>query len=259
MCTVCEKRWCTTCVKPVGLVQQHAICPTCGHLVKAAWPVTSGTQSLGGAISRAITTEGLITAFAFAVFHLIAQLFKIFDLIYLSTLVGYYFTIVHHVGDGRVGLPGPSDATDDWVEIVGLALRGMACFALGFVPIIVVLALGHDPSPAAFIGWLAVGQLYLPAAILAVTLTNSGLSMVWPVTWVQVIARAPLPYVRFLVLWLGTVAIGCAIGALTSGLAFALDNIFVDFAVAVIWNLFWFAQASLVGTFIRENATAFGW
>lgn len=71
------------------------------------------------------------------------------------------------------------------------------------------------------------------------------------------IARAPGPYVRFVGMWIVSVAIAVGIMHVTTMVG---DRTWiVDTIVAFVWTLSWIFQASLVGEFIRSNADAFGW
>jgi hypothetical protein len=101
------------------------------------------------------------------------------------------------------------------------------------------------------------GQLYMPAAVLAVTLTSSTLGALWPVAWIKIIARAPAAYAYFALVWIGSLMLGIV---LVIALALQLPRTAIGyFSEGLVWCMFWFAQAVLVGNFIRENAQAFGW
>jgi hypothetical protein len=257
-CTSCAARWCSDCVQRIGYTHRYT-CPACGHGVVPAAPAQIRGGALADIARRVISLEGLTTAAAFTVPFALSRWFQILIVLYLSALVGYYFTIIQHVGDGQDGLPGPSDATEDWIEVVGYALRGVACAALGFAPLIAWFAIERRlPSAELAVVLVVAGQLYMPAMLLAVTFSNSIIGAVWPVAWVRVIARAPLAYARFTALWLASAFAGVVIYVLTA-IAFADFGVFGWIAAALIWNLFWFAQAVLVGQFLRTNREAFGW
>jgi hypothetical protein len=217
------------------------------------------------------SVEGLTTAAAFAIAFAVSRWLPILGVFYAAAVVGYYFFIIHHVGDGGDGLPGPSDAVDSWTENVGLALRGIAVAAIGGLPVYLWFVVTHDlPRPAVAVALVALGQLYVPAAILAIVITNQTFAAVWPPTWFAVIRRAPRAYGRFALRWLASVAIGLVIVAISSPLvdgSFGLQRTTSEplrtyglgaLAVSFVWNLFVFAQAVLVGLFLRENREAFG-
>lgn len=256
-CTSCAARWCSECVTRVGLTHRRS-CPTCGYEATTAVPERAGGE-IADITRRVVSLEGLTTAAAFAVPFALSNWFQVLAGFYLSALVGYYFTIIHHVGASREGLPGPSDATEDWVEICGFALRGIACVAVGFAPLIAWFAVTRDaPTSELTLGLVFAGQIYMPAVVLAVALTNTAVAVIWPVAWVRVIARAPAKYARFVGIWIVSIAVGFAI-YMTTALAFAPYGALGLFGAAIAWNVFWFAQAALVGHFLRANAAAFGW
>lgn len=255
-CTGCAKVWCDACARSVG-VSAHVICPECGHALHGYAPQVPAGDALMGAVRRAISTEGIATAGAMAVLYALGSSLYAIVLIYLATLVSYYFMITHHVGAGLPGLPGPSDTVDHWGDIVPRAIGGVLTAALGLLPIILWSVLVVEPTdPRISIGLLLVGQIYMPAVILAIAVTNSPWAALSPIAWVRVIARAPGPYVRFVGLWVFSVGIGLAWLRIVVELG---DSIPALFVAAFVWNLFWFAQAALVGTYIRQNAEAFGW
>jgi hypothetical protein len=209
-------------------------------------------------VRRVASVEGITTATAFAIAFAVSRWLPIFAVFYAAAVVGYYFFIIHHVGDGGDGLPGPSDAVDSWTENIGLVLRGVAIVVIGGLPVYLWFVVMHEiPGARVAIALAAIGQLYVPAAILAVAITNQTFAAVWPLTWFAVIRRAPRAYGRFALRWLATVAVGLAIGAVTAPFidsTYALGGLVASF----VWNLFAFAQAVLVGLFLRENRDAFG-
>lgn len=256
-CTECGKRWCLDCVKKVG-VQQREICPSCGHLVEKAAPEQTGDQAFVDAARRAISVEGLTTAAGFAVFYLLSHFLGILVIFYLSALVGYYFTIIHFVGDGGEGLPGPSDAVDDWLSTILLAFRGILCVLIGAAPLIIwVAVLGRMPPIGLAVLLLVAGQLYMPAVLLSVVFSNSTLAVAWPFAWAKVIAAAPKQYMLFALMWIASVIAGLMLFSLAG--AIFQDWVPGRFIVSMIWNLFWFAQAGFVGLYLRNNAKAYGW
>jgi hypothetical protein len=268
-CTACDERWCEACLRPLR-TSSRAACPACGHLVVKASPVLAGGDQLRDAVRRVASVEGLTTATAFAIAFAASRWLPIFAVFYAAAVVGYYFFIIHHVGDGGDGLPGPSDAVDSWTENIGLVLRGLAIVVIGGLPVYLWFVVTHDlPRPAVALALVALGQLYVPAAILAVAITNQTFAAVWPPTWFAVIRRAPGAYSRFALRWLATVAIGLVIVAITSplvdgslGLARTSSEPLATYglgalAASFVWNLFVFAQAVLVGLFLRENRDAF--
>lgn len=239
-------------------VSSAEACPTCGYPVQRAAPSRTSYELLVDAVRRATSMEGLVTAVAFGAIFAALGFAGAVWLVVVAAIVGYYFAIVAHVGDGKAGLPGPSDATDDWLEIAGMATRGILCVLVSLVPWLVWLRLHAETSVATSAALILAGQLYMPAVVLSIALSNNGLAVVWPIAWGQVIARAPLAYVRFLGLWLVSVAAGGIVYVVT-------DTLFGDvflvsaFARCAAWCLFAFAQAALVGGYIRSHAAELGW
>jgi hypothetical protein len=258
LCATCEARWCAACVRSVTIAGRLA-CAACGHAVERTAPTLRAADSVLDAIQRVVSVEAATTAAAFAVFYMLARWVVALGIFYASALVSYYFAIIHHVGDDKDGLPGQSDVTEDWVENLGFAARGVLCAGLGALPLLGWLLVTHDlPHGAGLIALVALGQLYMPAALLAVVFSGAGLAAAWPPAWVRVIARAPAAYVQFVGLWLGSVAVGAALCAVTLAL-FGDAMLIGAWLAATLWSLYWFAQACLVGNFLRGNAARFGW
>lgn len=257
-CTHCDALWCHACVRSVT-VAGRVVCPACGHAVARAAPMLTAEHSVRDAVRRVASVEGITTAGGFAVAYMLARWVPVFAIFYLSALVAYYFTIIHHVGDGHGGLPGPSDAAEDWLEVGGFALRGVLCVLLGVLPVAGWwLATRELPSAATTAALAVAAQLYMPAAVLAVTLSGNGLAVAWPPAWIAIIARAPRAYARFVGLWIGSLAVGALVCIAT--LELLGDAMFLGaWLAATVWALYWFAQAGLVGNFMRANAQAFGW
>ncbi len=261
VCTSCEQRWCDACVVK-ATINGRAVCPSCGHLVEAtAAPKTLAAlaRDLG---TRVISREGFATSLAFAIIWSLSRMFAFLFPLYLAALVGYYFTIIPHVGDGKPGLPTPAESVDDLGATVTHILRGILCVIIGGLPVFVWILRSHrsELSPGdgtRILELIALGQLYFPAALLSVSFTNQTLALCYPVTWIKVISRAPGGYVRFLGLWFVTFTIGGLLLMIGAG----LDNDSMGFALAFgfVWNLYGFAQAVLIGDFVRLNADAFRW
>src|SRR5262249_2342752 len=158
----------------------RATCPACGHEVVKASPVLAGGHQLRDAVRRVVSVEGLTTGAAFAIAFAASRWLPIFAVFYVAALVGYYFFIIHHVRDGGEGLPGPSDAVDSWTEHLALVLRGFAVVAIGGLPVYLWFVVNHDfPSARVAVALAAIGQLYVPAAILAIVITNQTFAAVW--------------------------------------------------------------------------------
>ncbi len=252
-CTACFAGWCGQCAQTVG---RRQACPACGHvLVTADAEVKGVTALLRDAQQRVVSLEGLSTIGAMAAFYALLSFSRFAIFFYLSTLAIYYFAIVRHVGEGKDGMPGPSD--DELGKTISFAFRGVFCAVIAFAPALAYVVFSDDGDPATLIALVLVGQTYLPAAVIAIALSNHTLAALWPVAWFQVIARAPSSYLRFVVLWIGSLAVGIGLQLVTMSV---LDyNVIGFFAQAALWTGFWFAQAVLVGHYLRENRSAYGW
>ena len=212
------------------------------------------------AARRVASIEGLTTAAGFAIPAALAALVPVLFVVWIAAVVGYYFAIIHHVGAGHTGLPGPSDARDDLIDTVGLAVRGVLCAVLGTVPLLVWVRVTHRfPSGEVLLVLLLAGQTYMPAALLAVAFSNRGLAAVWPVAWVRIVTRAPLAYVRFVATWVASVALGGLLVVTTRDLLAGVNALLGNYVAAFIWTLYSFVQAAMIGNHVRHEAAAYGW
>ncbi len=213
------------------------------------------SATLRDVAQRLVTLEALSTVGAMAAFYALLSFSRLAIFLYLSTLVIYYFTIVRHVGEGKDGMPGPSD--DELGRTVSFAFRGVFCAVIGFAPALAYVLFSDENDTVTLIATILLGQTYLPAAVIAIALSDSTLAALWPVAWFKVIARAPSSYLRFVALWISSFAVGLVLQLVTMSV---LDyNVIGFFAQAAVWTAFWFAQAVLVGHYIRENRRAYGW
>ena len=92
--------WCLDCPRAVGLTA-HRVCATCGSAITAYSPQRSVEQAITRSATRALSTEGLLTSLALGVFYGMLSWLYVIPIIYLGTLVSYYFVTVHHVGPFR--------------------------------------------------------------------------------------------------------------------------------------------------------------
>ena len=150
------------------------------------------------------------------------------------------------------------EAIQNWGELRSFAIGGLFCALLGLAPLIAFSYVATEAlTPRTVLALLIVGQLYMPAIVLSIAVTNTAWSAIWIPTWIRVVARAPGPYVRFVGMWIVSIAIALGISMMTAGMG---DRSWItDSIVAFVWTLFWIFQASLVGEYIRSNAEAFGW
>jgi hypothetical protein len=239
---------CALCKTPLGPVNERA----------------RPSPKTGGLLSRALSPEGLLTAAAIAVLDAglvwIPRLGTFVHVVCTGAVVAYYFQIIAHIGDGKPGLPGPSDAMEDIGDLRRQSTRGWVCVLAAALPFIIwrFLNPGVTPEPAVAASLAALGLLYLPAAIVCVVLTGSTWGAVYPIAWIQVILRAPASYVRLLgvfVLSLGTLSLVYFGGRAAIGWIPFLGTFIIDTVVAMAL----FAQAALVGGFLMRHAEDFGY
>ncbi|MBI4511018.1 MAG: hypothetical protein HY698_15400 [Deltaproteobacteria bacterium] len=238
-------------------------CIHCDGLLRTA--TIRPRADLKSLLRRVMSTDGVISALAIAapLIFLFLPLVGIFLwLISIAALCSYYFLIIDHVARGRDGLPTTSDALDDWWTIMGHAFRGFTCFLLTIVPTIAWVYFSDSPivdliySPMLRLFLLVIPLLYLPAAIVAMNMTESTLLGLWPVTWIRIVVTAPSAYLRLVglvaasmvALWLGNL-----VAAHTLGMLPLLGTMLV----ASVTNLLLLAQAAIVGGFLHDNAGEF--
>jgi hypothetical protein len=270
-CTYCQRFLCDQCVRRIkaGTGWLEA-CPKCqGRVVVAHVSVPPVGEQLRDLVGRPFGAEGIFTALGIAVAGWLSWLPVIGGLLwlaYIAALVGYYFQIIDHIGREREGMPGPSDAVEDVTSMLGLLFRGVLCLLVGTAPLLIwyyfVRRLDPNATPqgtrATIFGLLLIGQLYLPAAVVAVTLTNSTGGALWPIAWIRIIAAAPVSYALLVLLFVGSVVlfwVGSTAAAATVGRIPIVGGLIT----MTITNLLLFLQASLVGGFLRRNAEAFGY
>ncbi len=263
-CTRCQRLWCALCVKQLNVGGKLLeVCAKCGGrlqepTVLPAPPDFDAAQLL----ARPFSVDGLVTAAAIALpgaLGFIPGFGGLLQLIYYAAVVAYYFQIIGFVGDGGEGLPGPSDAGDTPLALFFTALRGELCIVVGTAPYLVWHFVGHDlgGAPVA-LGLLVAGMTYLPAVLIAVVLTGSTLGALYPVAWVQIIARAPRSYA--LLVGIFTLSIVAFFGiTFLAAAAAGFIPVIGTWLVGTVANLLLFAQAALVGGFLRRHAQDFGY
>jgi hypothetical protein len=266
-CTSCQRTFCGLCIKQLTIGER--VLDVCTLCKAPLGPVTQRFRpapSLANLMSRPLSVEGLITAGALgwlaAAFGWMPGIGAFINFACYAALIAYYFQIIAHVGDGKAGLPGPSDALHDMAEMWRQTIRGWICVFAATLPFMVWNNLLHDgdgiASPPIALLLLAGGLLYLPAAIVCVVLTDSTFGALYPVAWIQVMRRAPASYARLVGLFILSLAVLTFI-ATVGNLALGWIPLVGHFAVRVLLNLALFAQAALVGGFLLRHAEDFGY
>lgn len=232
------------------------LCATCGEPVRPLPP--EGEGDLREILTRPFTRDGLLTAAAFTVPHLLSGLRLVgiaFFFLYLAVLSAYFFRVVDHVGQARGGLPFSEEDTMDRWQTGAAFVRGAIVFGVVSTPLYFArLSEQAWLVPVALAWAIAV----LPAAALAVAVSRSSWAAFWPPLWARVIALAPGPY-------LGLVGLVVALGAVTFAVFFgALVTVagvtFVgSFTLAFVVNLGVMMQACALGAFLSRHATVLGY
>lgn len=267
-CPSCVRYFCDGCVRKVKAGSGHLeICPDCGGVLRvAAATVLTGNADLRDLLRRPFSQAGLTTALALAIPALLRDVVPvvgwIFAPVYLAGLASYYFLTIDHIGQGRKGLPTPSDRDFDWWETAMMAIRGLACILVGAAPFLIYasrcLAAGQPPSPPVIRGLIALGLCYAPAAITAVVVSNTTRAAFWPPAWLKVMGAAPALYARLVGLFF-VAALAWVAGAWVAERLFGWLPIVGSLLVPAVSALLLIAQASLVGGFLRRNAEQFGY
>jgi hypothetical protein len=263
-CSRCQRGWCPLCVK-----QLHAagklleVCARCNApLVAPSMSLPAPPMEPLALAARVLSSDGLITAAAIALPGAVSGWFgfgigTLFNLAYWGTLIGYYFQIIAHIGDDGDGLPGASDALSDLPSVMLMTLRGALCVVVGTAPYLVWLASGGRADSAVGLLALLAGMTYLPALLVTVTLTDSTAGALYPVAWVRIVARAPRSYVHLVLLFVVTVLAAALALYVVSWLVGGIP-LFGSWLRCALCALLLFAQAAVVGGFLRRHATDFG-
>jgi hypothetical protein len=259
-CEPCGRAWCGECLSAAKL--HVTVCKTCGRAAGALL-----AEGAGEFVGRLMSRDGVAMAVGLGVFGALISLissggaiamgwaFVMAWVIYASCVVGTFFAIIQHVGAGRAGMPHAVDA-DHLSTMFARVGRGLVCFGVGLAPLAVWWFAGHGRDPVMAGVMLVLGQLYMPAVLVAVTVSDHTGNALWPPVWVQIVARAPAAYARFAVVWVVTVFVGGAVvGAAEAAVADAVPVV-GDMVATTLGMLFLFAQAILVGQFLRRNSVA---
>ncbi|HEY2743116.1 MAG TPA: hypothetical protein VGL86_00775 [Polyangia bacterium] len=263
-CTRCQRLWCALCVKQLTIGGKLLeVCVKCGGRLQEPTVLPAPPDyDLAELLRRPFSADGLITAAAIALpgaLRFIPGFGGLLQLIYYAAVAAYYFQIIGYVGSGGQGLPGPSDAGDTQGALFFTALRGQLCIAVGLAPFLLWHYLAHDAGGAPIaLATLVAGMTYLPAVLIAVVLTDSTLGALYPVAWVQIIARAPRSYALLVGIFALSIVAFFGITLLAAAAA-GFIPILGAWLVATVANLMLFAQAALVGGFLRRHAQDFGY
>lgn len=265
-CTSCQRCYCGLCIKQLTVGER--VLDVCAHCKAPVGPVVQTFRpapSLSNLLSRPFTVEGLITAGALgwlaAAFGWMPGIGTFINIACLAALVAYYFQIIAHIGEGRPGLPGPSDALHDGAEMWKQTIRGWMCVFAATLPAVAwyqIIHQGEVDAPLTACLLIFAGLTYLPAAIVCVVLTDSTYGAIYPVAWIQVVKRAPGSYLRLWALFMLSL-VALALLWWLGGLAVGWIPLVGGFVLRTAVNLGLFAQAALVGGFLMRHAEDFGY
>lgn len=262
VCTRCGRWLCEACARTVsdGIRQLRVrSCSFCQGVLRAG-ALPKEPETLTQLLSRPLNLEGALTVGALSLpglgVGLGGLLGLIFGFIYLAVLAGYYYQLIDHVGRQSEGLPFSSEVLG-WGDMSGKLLRGLGSLAVGAGPALLWSHFIGEPWFVA-LGLLIVGLLLLPASILAGVLTRSGINVIYPPAWLEIIARTPRSYGRLLGRFWASVVIWA--GGLWL-LALVLGPVpFLLWLVLPLANTFLaLSQAALLGGFLQREADALGY
>ena len=262
VCTRCGRWLCAGCARAVsdGLLELKVrTCGFCGGVLRVG-ELPQEPETLRQLLSRPVNLEGALTVATLSLPGLGVGfgglLGAVFGFIYLGVLAGYYYQLIDHVGRQSEGLPFSSEVIG-WGDMSAKLLRGLGSLAVGCGP---ALLWSHFIGEPWFVelGLLIAGLMLVPASVLAGVLTRSGINVLYPLGWMEIIARAPRSYGRLLGLFWASVVIWA--GALGM-LAFLLEPIpYLPWIVLPLANTFLaLGQAALFGGFLQREAAALGY
>jgi hypothetical protein len=265
-CTRCQRCYCGLCVKQLTVGERVLdVCAMCKAPLGDVRQIFRSAPPTRDLLLRVFSAEGLITAVGLgwlaALLGWMPGIGHYAELACDAALVAYYFQIIQHIGEGKPGLPGPSDAVHSMGEIWKQTIRGWMCVFAASLPFLVWNNIIHDGdeiySPPLALALIAFGLTYLPAAIVCVVLTQSTFGAIYPVAWLQVIRRAPKSYGELLLLFLISLGALWLLG-FAGGLAVGWIPLVGGVLVRTAVYLALFAQAALVGGFLMRHAPDFG-
>lgn len=221
-------------------------------------------MSLLDALARPLSPRGLTVAALAAVPLLLVPVGPgaFWVLASGALLAVAYAMLVAHVAENRPGFPhmrGPASVEPVRRGVAG----GFVLYAIGVLPFVTATAMGAAATGDAtlarsdVLAAMLVTSLYMPSAIVAVTITGSPLAALWPLSWMRVVGAGPLAYGQLIATFaLTTAAIWFSMGATSDALR-AVPAVGPYLAGAAV-NVLWLVQAALIGAFIRTHARALG-
>jgi hypothetical protein len=257
VCMRCTGWFCPACVKPIEGARARG-CIACNGILRPltkAVAVDTPRQMLG----RLFSSEGLLMIAVLSLVtlptHLGGLFAPFFFVVWIGVLGGYCLQTIDHMAAGQAGLPFTPELIELW-EIVKKAIRGVLLFALAFGPALAASAMA--PEDYFFqLAMLILGGALAPASLLAGVITRNGINQLWPVAWVQVIARAPKGYLALLP-WV--------FGSLLSWAGTTLFFSWLFDPIAAVWSIlspvlhttFALGLACVFGRYLQREGPSFG-
>ncbi len=220
LCPRCHRLLCTACLVPRQVHDKSLnFCPQCGgHCVPFGLQVGSPTKQAGsfyaqvpGAFGYPLRGDGLALLICGTLFFAVLNAFSgragVLGLLVAIFSGGYLFAFVQSVlvtsAQGAERTPSWPDFSNWWEDIIRPYLLFLGLFALCFGPAIGFALVAADQAEtsgqaawgplAAAIGLGIAGALYLPMALLGVSMAD-GLAGVNPLLVMPSILRIPLEY-----------------------------------------------------------------
>jgi len=254
-CPECDRLFCEECIEVrTRGATRFEMCKECDALCRpvadSAPPEPFGVSSLFPAASYPLAGGGKWIVAVGAAFMMLLDLFGL-GLVGSALQLGYAMTILQSTIRGEDEPPEWQDVNGLWDLLRPLAL-GNAAALVAFGP---ALLLGSEGASGAFLCLFGFGLVYLPAAWIAVALSENALALN-PVTVIALIGKLGTPYwtgagAGFAIL-LGALGLSSVLGdALPWLLATALRVAVSFYALIVV--------ARILGLACRGKRSELGW
>jgi hypothetical protein len=266
-CTRCEALHCPACVRWVGNERKPvAACTRCDGVLRPlnVRVVAPARAEASASLRRLFTPTGLVTVGAVALVTAMSDVpvplvGLLIGVVGQLGLAGTYFSLVDHVGSGKVGFPAPVEA-DGW-PFSTLVVRGMLCLLIVCTPFGMWLGLAGAtddvgalvaarPFTAVVLGLVTVA--WLTAGLLAMLVTVSGLAAFWPPALVRAAALDWPGYLRLSGMMVGS-TLGIALVRLVLARLLGHVPFLSTLVLTAATALALFAQATLVGAFVHRH------
>ncbi len=175
--------------------------------------------------------------------------------LWIGPLGGYFFQTVDHVARRRSGLPFSSQTMFTW-DIFAGSLKALWLAALALGPVLYARYYWPD-AWVLHAALLTLSATIAPASLLANVVTGSGVNMLSPAAWYQVIERAPEAYARLAAQVVATVVVWMAFAALIGWLLAPLGLV-SHVILPFIHTAFTLWSALLFGRFLQKNGAEYG-